>query len=196
MVGVLFMMNSPTFNKSQQEMIIIEDSLRQLLGMHAFVLLSYEKAVNNIFRQMSNLRSEKLSRESWKLFKKYEDSPVAYREEVYYNDFLRLIVQGNEPDMLIRLGKYFLVTNIAFCPQTGIITAHGFSFEPFTTNIALFRALKYYRRGYVKENHQVGNANSGRPSKMVFESKPLRLGKAINEANIDNLKIPFSKVYL
>lgn len=83
-----------------------EDTLRQLLGMQAYVLFTYNKAINSILKPISGLRSDSLSIESWKLFKKYEDSTVQFREEIYYNDFLRLINSGSESDMLIRLGKF------------------------------------------------------------------------------------------
>ena len=129
--------------------------------MQAYVLFTYNKAINSILKPISGLRSDSLSIESWKLFKKYEDSTVQFREEIYYNDFLRLINSGNEPDTLIRLGKSqksFVTSllNIARCKTTGIITAHGFNFAPFTSDVGLAKTIKYYGRDYCSRNEGLG----------------------------------------
>ena len=73
--------------------------------MQAYVLFTYNKAINSILKPISSWKSDTLSVEAWRLFKKYENSPVQYREEVYYKDFLRLLTPNSEPDILIRLGK-------------------------------------------------------------------------------------------
>lgn len=91
---------------NQKEVTNYEDTLRQLLGMQAYVLFTYDKAINSILKPMASLRSDVFANDCWKLFKKYEDSPFQYKEEMYYNDFLRLISPSGEPDMLVRLGKY------------------------------------------------------------------------------------------
>jgi histone deacetylase complex regulatory component SIN3 len=68
-----------------------EDKLRQLLGMQAYVLFTFDKAISSILKPISGLKNDDLSVECWKLFKKYEDSPHQYQEQMYYNDFLRLL---------------------------------------------------------------------------------------------------------
>lgn len=77
MIGTLFSMLS-----NQKEATNYEDILRQLLGMQAYVLFTFEKAINSIIKPISNLKSDDLSKESWKLFKKYEDSPFQFKEEM------------------------------------------------------------------------------------------------------------------
>jgi histone deacetylase complex regulatory component SIN3 len=99
-IGVLFGMFT-----SQKEPVNYEDTLRQLLGMQAYVLFTYDKATNNIIKQLVPLKNEYMSHESWRLFKKYENSPYQFKEEIYYQDFLKLIQAQSEPDFLIRLSK-------------------------------------------------------------------------------------------
>jgi histone deacetylase complex regulatory component SIN3 len=96
---------------NQKEPVNYEDTLRQLLGMQAYVLFTYDKATNNIIKQMLPLKNEYMAQESWRLFKKYENAPYQFKEEIYYQDFLKLIQAQSEPDFLIRLGKLFTQIN-------------------------------------------------------------------------------------
>lgn len=90
---------------NQREGTPYEDLLRQLLGMQAYGLFTFDKAVSNTIKLMNTLKNDAFAIQSWKLFKKYENSPTQYREELYYKDFLRLIAPGAEPGVLIRLCK-------------------------------------------------------------------------------------------
>jgi hypothetical protein len=73
--------------------------------MQAYALFTYDKVIGYILKPMGSFKSDYLSRESWKLFKKFEDSPSQYREQVYYQNFLRRIAPNNEPEFLVRIGK-------------------------------------------------------------------------------------------
>ena len=67
-IGTLF-----SLVRYQKDVASYEDRLRQLLGMQGYVVFTFEKAVNNIMKAMHTLKSDDLSKECWKLFKKYED---------------------------------------------------------------------------------------------------------------------------
>lgn len=102
---------------TQKETTNYEDLLRHLLGMQAYVLFTYDKAVNNCLRLMSVLKNDQLSCESWRLFKKYENNPSQYKEDSYYKDFLRMIIPGSEPDLLVRLRKKSTLNLYSILPK-------------------------------------------------------------------------------
>ena len=163
-----------------------EDSLRQLLGMKAYVMFTYDKAISNILKPMNNINGDNLSNESWKLYKKYEDCPNQFREEIYYNDFLRLVQANSDQDVLIRLGKYAKFTLLVHCKLTGIVSVHGFSFVPTTTNVALAQSMKYYKRDFCIRNEDM--------SVLVEENQVL----AYKSADFKNgsMHVPYTPVFL
>lgn len=165
--------------KSQKDVSKYEDKLRQLLGMQAYVLFTFDKAVSNIMKPISTLKSDNFSNECWKLFKKYEDSPFQYKEEMYYNDFLRLLIPTSEPDLLVR---------IVYWPETGIINCHGFSFEPYTTDRNLTQILKNYKKDLCSKYEDVFE-ETGHDSLLEYKW---------NEHNSKNgsIKIPYDRVFL
>lgn len=86
---------------------------------------------------------------------------------------------SNEPDVLIRM---------VHCPKTGIITCHGFSYDPFTSNRGLTQILKSYRKDhcYLYEDvHQQLNPDTA----LLYKC---------NEHTSKNgsIKIPFNSVFL
>mmetsp|Transcript_26771 Transcript_26771/g.23631 ORF Transcript_26771/g.23631 Transcript_26771/m.23631 type:complete len:125 (+) Transcript_26771:79-453(+) len=115
--------------------------------MQAFMVFTFDKAVSNMFKSISTLKNDNLAYESWRLFKKYEDAPVQYKEDIYYNDFIRIIPVGGENEVYVRL---------VHCTKTGIITCHGFNFEPFTNDISLAQKMKDYRSEFNKRNEALG----------------------------------------
>lgn len=162
-----------------------EDRLRQLLGMQAYVLFTFDKAVNLIMKPLSGLKSDDLAGECWKLFKTYEDSPNIYQEEMYYNDFLRILPLQYEPDFLVR---------IVYCPLSGVITCHGFSSEPFTTDRSLTQVIKSYRKDHCYKFEDVMEhdlAKDASPQSGAYLYK-------CNEHTSKNgsIKVPFSNVFL
>lgn len=92
-------------NGNQRDANFFEDILRQLLGMEAYVMFTFDKAVSSTAKTFTQVINDKLSINLWKLFKKYEDAPSQYREEIYYNDFLRSI-QPTHDEIFVRMGKH------------------------------------------------------------------------------------------
>jgi len=89
-----------------KEATLYEDCLRQLLGMHAYVVFTFDKAVDKFYRSITSLKNDNFAYESWRLLKKYENSPLKFREDIYYNDFIRVIPVGGENEVYVRLGKF------------------------------------------------------------------------------------------
>ncbi|CAI2369188.1 unnamed protein product [Moneuplotes crassus] len=173
-IGVLF-----TMARNSKEISVYEDCLRQLLGMQAYILFTFDKAVSNFSRAISSLKNDNTAYESWKLIKKYEGFPCKFKEDAYYNDFIRIIPAGVENEVFFRF---------VYCSETGIITCHGFNFEPFTSNVALTQKIKDYRREYVKRNEPIA----------VSTNNDVTLSYKCNENTSKNgsMKILFNPVYL
>ena len=77
--------------------------------MQAFVVFTFEKAVGYMTKSITTLKNDNLAYESWRLFKKYEGSPIQFKEDIYYNDFIRIIPAGGENEVYVRLGKSFRI---------------------------------------------------------------------------------------
>ena len=75
-----------------------------------------------------------------------------------------------------------------YCSKTGIITCHGFNFEPFTNNVALAQKMKDYRAEYNKRNEVIA----------VTTVDDFSLCFKCNENTSKNgsIKIPHHPVYL
>lgn len=50
--------------------------------MQAYVLFTFDKAVNITMKSILNLKTDDLSSDCWKLFKKYENCPTQFQEEM------------------------------------------------------------------------------------------------------------------
>ena len=78
--------------------------------------------------------------------------------------------------------------NLVRCRETGIITCHGFSFEPFTTDRSLVQILKDYKGNYCQKNEAIGTLASPEYS-LCYKCNE-------NTSKNGSIKLPFTPVYL
>jgi hypothetical protein len=89
------------------------------------------------------------------------------------------MVLNNDSDFLVRM---------LYCPKTGIVSCHGFSFDPYTSDLALTQILKSYRKDHCYQFEDI----------MGNDPQTNLLAYKCNEHTSKNgsIKVPFNSVFM